>query len=387
MRQRKIVSVLFWAVLSGLLFSGGLFGQTRCLPEVIENAFSVPAGFCGDGDFLDLLKFNNGREVMNTADWGRRRVEIIEAWEKEMGRWPAVIEKPAMEYLGGVKRENFTQHKVRVEIAAERQMVDGYLLVPDGGGKKAAVLVVYYDAETGVGLTEKPNRDFALQLARRGFVTLSIGTPDFCSLKPPYRPLYEQKAGEVQLQPLSALGYVSANCCNVLKNLGYVDAERIGVMGHSYGGKWAMFSACLNEDFACGVWSDPGIFFDEERLSVNYWDLWYLGFEAGVKKDRGLPNDSDRARTGAYKRLVEGGHDLHEIQALMAPRPFMVSGGEEDGIERWGGLAEVIKVYELLGYEGMVGMTNRPTHGPTVESNAQIYAFFEYFLGKADGGN
>ena len=37
-------------------------------------------------------------------------------------------------------------------------------------------------------------------------------------------------------------------------------------------------------------------------------------------------------RTGAYKALVESGHDLQEVHALMAPRPFMVSGGAEDTV-------------------------------------------------------
>ena len=34
----------------------------------------------------------------------------------------------------------------------------------------------------------------------------------------------------------------------------------------------------------------------------------------------------------------------------------------------------------LLGYEQRVGMTNRPTHDPTPESNEVIYLFFEHFL-------
>jgi len=37
-------------------------------------------------------------------------------------------------------------------------------------------------------------------------------------------------------------------------------------------------------------------------------------------------------------------------------------------------------VNRLLGYENRVAMTNRETHGPTPESNAQMYAFFEHFL-------
>ncbi len=31
-----------------------------------------------------------------------------------------------------------------------------------------------------------------------------------------------------------------------------------------------MFASCLYERFACGVWSDGGIVFDEARVNVNY---------------------------------------------------------------------------------------------------------------------
>ena len=39
-------------------------------------------------------------------------------------------------------------------------------------------MTVYYEPETASGLGKKPHRDFALQLARRGFVALSIGSTE-----------------------------------------------------------------------------------------------------------------------------------------------------------------------------------------------------------------
>jgi hypothetical protein len=64
-----------------------------------------------------------------------------------MGLWPPMIEKPKIEYLGKKRRESFTRHQVRVEIAPEQQTVNGYLLVPDGAWLFPAMLVVYYGAE------------------------------------------------------------------------------------------------------------------------------------------------------------------------------------------------------------------------------------------------
>jgi hypothetical protein len=85
--------------------------------------------------------------------------------------------------------------------------------------------------------------------------------------------------------------------------------------------------------------------------------------------------------------LVEGGHDLHELHALIAPRPFLVSGGSEDGPARWEALNHSVDVNRLLGYSDRVGMTNRPDHTPTAQSNEQIYAFFEHFLKANNGAN
>ena len=105
----------------------------------------------------------------------------------------------------------------------------------------------------------------------------------------------------------------------------------------------------------------------------------YLGATGGVPRPTGLP-DEQHPRTGAYKELRDLGMDLHELHALMAPRPFLISGGSEDPPERWIALNHAIEVNRLLGYEDRVAMTNRPKHDPTELSNAQIYRFFEHFL-------
>jgi dienelactone hydrolase len=348
-------------------------------PMEILPFFKPPPELAGDfGKYRPVLKFYDGTDVKTPSDFKRRREEILNTWHGLMGDWPPLIKKPKIEYLAQEHRENFTQHKVQVEIAPQQQTVDGYLLIPDGKMPSPAVLVVYYDAETGAGLG-KDLRDFGYQLARRGFVALSIGTAEFCSLKPPYKPLYESGREETPLQPLSALAYVAANCHTALANLPEVDPNRIGIIGHSYGGKWAMFASCLYEKFTCAVWSDPGIIFDESRANINYWEPWYLGYEPGRQRQRGIPSD-ENPRTGAYKELILKDRDLHELHALMAPRPFLVSGGAEDPPERWKALNHSVAVNTLLGYTNRAAMTNRESHSPTPESNDQIYAFFEHFL-------
>ena len=140
-----------------------------------------------------------------------------------------------------------------------------------------------------------------------------------------------------------------------------------------------MFASCLYEKFACAAWSDGGIVFDEKRANVNYWEPWYLGYEKDRERKPGIPTEQN-PRTGPYKKMIETGHDLHELHALMAPRPFLVSGGAEDQPERWKALNHAVAVNAFLGYKDRVAMTNRKGHSPTAESNEQLYDFFEYFL-------
>ena len=337
--------------------------------------FKPPAEYAGDfGDFRPLLKFEDGRPVKTAADWQARRAELLHYWRETLGDWPPLLEEPHLEYLSRTNRENFVQHRVRVQIAPE-QFSEAILLVPPGPGPFPGVLVPFYDPETSVGLGLNPLRDFALQLTRRGFVTLSIGSPGGDARQP-------DLAG-AGCQPLYYLAYIAANCANALANLPQVDPARLGIVGHSYGGKWAMFAAAFSDRFACAAWSDPGIVFDETRPNVNYWEPWYLGLQKGITRKPGLPTPQN-PRTGAYKKLVAAGRDLHEVMALVAPRPFLVSGGAEDPPERWRALNHVVQVNELLGQTNRVVMTTRPTHSPTEASNEVIYDFFDYFLRRTE---
>jgi hypothetical protein len=217
----------------------------------IAPFFQPPGELDADlGDYASPLVFDDGRSVRTPEEWQQRRKEILRFWHGALGPWPALIERPAVEVLRKENRKGFLQNKVRLQ-AAPKLDIEGYLLVPPGDGPRPAVLVVYYDAETGVGLNPKSKlRDFGYQLTRRGFVSLSIGWPgNYTQQESPSR------------QPLSSLAYIAANCYNALANLPEVDPKRVGVVGHSFGGKWAMFASCLYDKFACAAYSDPGSVF------------------------------------------------------------------------------------------------------------------------------
>ncbi|MDD2475634.1 MAG: prolyl oligopeptidase family serine peptidase [Dysgonamonadaceae bacterium] len=345
--------------------------------QKIAAFFEPPTEFKNQyGDFRSPLLFYNGDTVKTEDDWRKRKEEIRSKWMELMGEWPPIIENQRLEIIDTTYRENFIQHTVRFYWTPNQQ-TEGYLLIPNITGKKPAVITVFYEPETAIGLSGKPYRDFAYQLTKRGFITLSLGTTQ--TTKNKTYSIYYPNIENATMQPLSALAYASANAWEALAKIEDVDSTRIGITGHSYGGKWAMFASCLYDKFACAAWSDPGIVFDETKGSgVNYWEPWYLGYYPPPWKNTW--SKISTSNHGLYPYLKQEKMDLHELHSLMAPRPFLVSGGSGDQVERWKALNHTIAVNQLLGYDNRVGMTNRVEHSPNVNSNQSLYLFFEWFL-------
>ena len=378
--RRKIIPRLLAALGTGSLAATTLLAASpAALPADLAPYFSPPASAIAPPDprRSPLLRAD-GTRLTTAADWALERAAIRARWFALLGPWPDLLAAPKLEVVRTESRDDFTQQFIRLELAPGF-VQDAILLVPRGPGPFPAVVVPFYEPATSAGLAvtpagtpTKPLRDFGAQLARRGFVALCLGSPGGDA----YRPVL---AG-AQCQPLAFLAYLAANAHTALARLPHVDPARIGIVGHSYGGKWAMFASCLSDKFACAVWSDPGIVFDETRPSINYQEPWYLGLDPTITRPRGLVSAA-APRTGAYAQLVAQGHDLHELHALMAPRPFLVSGGAEDTPARWPALTHALAVNRLLGYDDRVAMTNRPAHDPTPESNAVLYRFLEHFLG------
>jgi hypothetical protein len=382
--MRKVAGFVCTSILAVLIAcqSGKKTGNEglRTSWAEIDTFFTPPPIFRNVyGDFRSPLKFYDGSSVSTPEQWPLRKNEILEKWHGMMGPWPAFLSEQELTVIRSETRENFTQHTVRFNWLPG-ESTEGYLLIPDGiTSPSPAVITVFYEPETAIGVGGKPHRDFAYQLAQRGFVTLSLGTT--AASKAQNFSLYYPSIENAEIQPLSTLAYAAANAWHALAKRPEVDASKIGIAGHSFGGKWAMFASCLFEKFACAAWSDPGIVFQNDRPSINYWEPWYLGYHRKPWRKRGLITE-DNPAFGLYPELIEKGYNLQELHALMAPRPFLVSGGSEDPVEQWIPLNHSIAVNKLLGFEKRVAMTNRPLHDPNPSSNEVIYRFFELALKK-----
>src|SRR5690606_6524332 len=148
--------------------------QDSTLWEGIAPFFSPPDSLKGQlGDFRSPLQFYDGTWVKTKDDWQRRRKEILKQWHGLMGKWPPLMEQQKLIIDSSIRKEGYVQHHVRFKWLPN-EWTDGYLLIPDADDsrKHPAVITVFYEPETAVGIGGKPRRDFARQLVKRGFVTL-----------------------------------------------------------------------------------------------------------------------------------------------------------------------------------------------------------------------
>jgi dienelactone hydrolase len=179
---------------------------------------------------------------------------------------------------------------------------------------------------------------FAGKLADRGFVT--FGPQNIYIGKDNFRTL-QRKANPLGKTLFSIMVPQHQQICNWLKSQPFVDGERIGFYGLSYGGKSAMRISPLVKDYCLSICS----------ADFNDW----------VDKNASTRAPYSYVWTGEYEIFewdLGSTFNYAEMAALIAPRPFMVERGHFDGVgvdERVA--AEYAKVQRI--YNVQLGLPDR----------------------------
>ena len=169
---------------------------------------------------------------------------------------------------------------------------------------------------------------FTAKLAERGFVTfapqnLYIFTDRFRSLQRKANPLKKTLYSVITPQHQQIVDWLQA--------LEFVDPNRIGFYGLSYGGKTAMRVPALVPDYCLSICS----------ADFNEW----------VDKNASTRNPRTYANMGEYEIFefdLGSTFNYAEMAALIAPRPFMVERGHHDGVaDDWTVAYEYAKVLNL----------------------------------------
>ena len=256
----------------------------------------------------------------------------VEAWQKSAEKyramvWDTMIGRITEEMLPANARTRrildepkYTGYEVMLDVYPQ-VVAGGILLLPKDlkPGEKRPVVVCQHGLEgvpmdtiTSDGRGFRYYSAFAAELCKLGFITYAPQNP--------YRGKDRFRSIQRKSNPLglSLFSYILPQHQQTLKwlaTLPNVDAERIGFYGLSYGGKTAVRVPTLLPEYALSICSAD---FDE-------WILKIVTNEARYSY----------LFTGEYEIFEWNmGHlaNYGELSSLMAPRPFMVERGHDDGV-------------------------------------------------------
>jgi dienelactone hydrolase len=269
-----------------------------------------------------------------------------------------------------VQADGIIRERVSFEVEPGERIA-GFLLRPsEDAGPRRAVLCLHQHAgqfdlgkSEPAGLAGNPEQHYALELARRGYVTLTFDQLCFEERQSPQLAgnLFERFEFTRRITLGSSLqakmSWDAMRALDYLAERPEVDSARLGCIGHSLGGQQALFLAALDERLRCGV------------SSCGFASL------ATIFRDRINHN------FGAYVPGLAKHSDLGDVLALVAPRPFFVGVGRGDRIFPIDGVEATLERARPAFPEGRLEvMTEEGGHAFTAAMRERAYSFLDRSL-------
>ena len=284
-------------------------------------------------------------KVKPGADWEATQHALHDRlWHDSIGKIEASYLPPNPRTRLLYENDKLRAYEVMLDVFPD-VFAWGWLLVPRDlkPGERRPVVVCQHGLE---GLPEdtanedpkSPNyhfyKGFASRLAEQGFVTYAPHNPYRGQDK--FRVL-QRRANPLGLSLYSFIVPQHDVTTQWLASLPFVDPQRIGFYGLSYGGKTAMRVPALVDRYCLSICS--GDFNEWIRKNVQH--STYRGTYMGTPEYEEM-QEWNLANTANYA----------EMAMLIAPRPFMVERGHEDGVgtDEWVGYeyAKVKRGYDKL---------------------------------------
>lgn len=293
---------------------------------------------------LEYIDEDGQTHPIDAADqWTRRRLHIVGNMEKVMGQLPTDVRRVPLDVRvieNVAKQGNYEQREISFAVEPGDR-AHGYLLLPHGAKRRPAVLCLHQTNQFGsaesVGLAGRPSIHYGKELAQRGYVTLSVDYPNFGQYK---FNAYEHGYFSATMKGI----WNHMRAVDLLQSLDEVDAERIGVIGHSLGGHNGLFVAVFDDRIRCVVSS----------CGFCSFSRYYGGDLTGWSHQGYMPRIAD-----AYQRNpAKMPFDFTEVVAAIAPRPFLAVAPQRDANFDVEGVRECIAaaepVYNLLGADDLL---------------------------------
>lgn len=343
--------------------------QKRQVQELVDYTQSL----LRFSEYARMEKFWDQLKPSTPEQWEKDIVQYkADFWDNVIGRLPDA-NLPANPRSRVIKEtEKWVCHEVVLDVYQD-VYAWGYLLVPKDlkPGEKRPVVVCQHGLEgLPADVIEEDEaarpwrayKAFAAKLAERGFITFAPHNPyrghdDFRVLQRKLNPLGKTLFSVILPQHDRILDWLSEQP--------FVDPKRIGFYGLSYGGKSAMRLPSLLDRYALSICS----------ADFNEW----------VRKNATVDRKHSYVFTGEYEIFeFDMGHTYNyaEMGGLIAPRPFMVERGHNDGVapDEWVAY-EYAKIRRIFGYLGIPERTEIEFfNGPHTINGQGTYRFLHKHL-------
>ena len=327
----------------------------------------------------DSLALKDGRHVDSKEAWPERRAEILEMFRSQVyGRSPGLPERLDFDVvqedasaIGGTA--TLKRVAIKSTQAGRTHSFELLLFTPNGTGKRSGVfLLLSNKPPSATDPTRATKNEFwpVESVLARGYAIAAIQNDDlapddkgtfangvirlFEGDGPAARPADAWKA-------LGAWSWGASRAMDYLVTDPLVDPARVAVIGHSRGGKAALWAGAQDERFSLTISNESGCggaalsrrpIGETVDLVNAFYPHWFA--------------DNFRAYDGNEAALPI---DQHMLLALLAPRAAVVGSASED---TWSdpegeylGLAYASSVYALWGF-GPVPLGGMPAVGASV---------------------
>jgi hypothetical protein len=326
------------------------------------------------------------RAGADAADWrGRRRAELLELFRAHVyGRVSETPFESSFKVLredraamGGTAR--LREVEVRISRGGRSLPIRVVLFTPGGAEKPSpAFLLICNRGVDNIDPTREKKSPFwpAEEGIARGYAMAAFHNADVDPDRHDgfkdgaHGLLDEGPRGPDAWGTIAAWAWGASRVMDYLVTVPEIAKDRIAVIGHSRGGKTALWAGAEDERFAMAVSNDSGC------TGASLSRRRFQGKEQVARINQAFPHWFN-ARYKEYNgREDELPVDQHMLLALIAPRAVAVGSAEGDlwADPRGEFLAAVhaAPVYALLGRKGL-GTTEMPPVGGTIDGDGQHY--------------
>jgi len=258
--------------------------------------------------------------------WDPRRAEFEAAIRRILGD-PRDLQPPPVE-ARVLREETLDDHvRRRIEIRSEPDdWIPAFLLLPKTmpAARVPAMICLHQTVSQGkeepCAIRGSPDLAFALELVRRGYVCIAPDAIGFGDRIPAGTPPYHDSLAFFRRHPdwsfLGKMIWDVSRIIDYLQSLPFIDAKRIGSIGHSHGAYGTLFAAAFEPRIAAAIASCGFTPFRNDPTPERWSHLTALMPQLGLY----LPD------------VASIPFDWHHVCALIAPRPLFIWYSTKDAI-------------------------------------------------------